>query len=109
MLRSWTDCMNKAAPGNDRVGTDLAFVERLQLCKHARGAGAVAAAGERSDGVNRGIFHEDGVELFELVGHGSEGDVLIALDVAVDASGGLLGEKAFGNGNVHVSSQDDGA
>jgi len=72
---------------------NFAFFEWLELREHAGSAGAVAAAGESGDGIHGRIGHDDGVELFELVGHGSEGNVLIALNVAVDCVRCLVAER----------------
>ena len=43
------------------------------------------------------------------MGHSCKGDVLIPLDVAVDATGVLLWEEAFRNGVVKVAGKNDGA
>src|SRR5262249_38533654 len=88
---------------NNLVGAHLAFVERFELGKHARRAGAVASSREGGDRVDCRSGHDDFVELCELFRHRGEGDVLIALDVTVYTAGVLLRKEAFGNGGVEVA------
>ena len=68
-LTSCTDCRYSEAPGifaslpRRRAITwsalSFAFALRLELHEHSRGIGAIAAAGERRDGVDRGILLHD--------------------------------------------------
>src|SRR5215469_9731946 len=98
MLKSCTDCMNRAAPG----------ILEAFLRKHPGSAGAVAPSSERGYGIHRGIRHDDLVESPQFVRHGREGDVLVSLNVAVDAPGILLGKEPFGHRYVEVAGEEDG-
>src|SRR5262249_23753199 len=90
------------------VGAHFSFIQWLQLSEHARSACPVPAAGESGHTVDGRIGHDDVVKLLQLFGHGGEGDVLIALDITVDAAGVLLREKTLGNRNIKIAGDDNG-
>src|SRR5262249_56130094 len=78
---------------NHLVGIHFSYFDGLELRKHARGAGAVAAASEGSHGINGGIGKHDVGERAHLFGHFRKGRVLVRLGVNPEAGGCLLREK----------------
>src|SRR6266852_241672 len=75
---------------DDLVGAQLPLVERLELGEHASRAATAAAAGEGSYSVNGRILRNDVGKSAHLFRHGGKGEILIALNVAVDAASVLL-------------------
>ena len=106
---AWNPGGFRANAGDDLVGTELALVEWLELAEHSRGAPAAAATGERSDGINGRILHDNIGEFAHLLGHGREGKILVTLDQTIDAAGVLLREETLRRFDKQINVQADRA
>src|SRR5260370_9648613 len=83
----------------------MALVERVELAEHAGRAATAAATNEGSDGIHGGILKDYVRELAQLLRHGREGKILIALDEPTEFAGILLREEALGRLDKQVEIQ----
>jgi hypothetical protein len=94
-----------AEPRNDLI-RNLLCVPRAAAARTGVKCSCRATTGKGGDGVHGRIFHHDFIELFELFGHGVK-EYPVALNVAVDAAGILLG-KSPGDCVVEIAGKNDG-
>ena len=75
----------------------VALVQGLEGDEGEAAVGGALAAGEAHDVLHGGVLLDDGDRALDGVAHAVEGGVLRALHAALDGSGVLLGEEAFGD------------